>query len=298
MTTRPFLATAVALATYLPAPAAAQSSEHGHVASPGAPPDSAAVADFLARAREGTAPFRDRSAAIRAGFKRLGPDFPAMGEHWIHLGRVFETTVDPARPAMLSYATMGGQPTLIGVVYVQALLSGQEPADAPAGREAWHEHVRTVDEEALVLEHVARSRPGSAPARLAVLHAWIWLENPRGPFQADNWALPMARLGVKSGDGKRIAAAKALSLLTGGDAHLIRVLNGVGRPDSAEQVAMLAVVERRREEVRALVTGRSGDELTPDELTRLEESWQSMWTDLLAVVSPATASRLETLSAR
>ncbi|MGI8842870.1 MAG: hypothetical protein ACR2HZ_04155, partial [Gemmatimonadaceae bacterium] len=122
------LATCLTLVSGVDVRAQAPVDRPGAVASSGG--DSAALTAFVAGARQGTAPYRDRSEAVRAGFRRLGPDFPGMGEHWISAARVFEE-FDPARPSMLSYATIAGAPTLIGVVYARALLAGEEPPDTP-----------------------------------------------------------------------------------------------------------------------------------------------------------------------
>ena len=74
---------------------------HGHRVTL---PDDASIARFVAAARSGTERYRDQQAAIEDGFRVVGPDFPGMGEHWIHIGRLLQARFDPARPSLLQYA--------------------------------------------------------------------------------------------------------------------------------------------------------------------------------------------------
>lgn len=260
--------------------------------------DSSALAAFVAAAREGTLRYRDRSDAVRAGFRRLGPDFPGMGEHWINLSRVFDESFDPARPSMLSYATIDGVPTLIGVVYARPLLAGEQPPDTPAGRGAWHDHSLTVEEEALALAHVPHAHDGEAPARIALMHAWVWLENPGGTFASDNWALPFARLGRPLLGPVSPAAAKAASLLTGGDAHLLWVLDRLARPDSAERLAIESVMGAYRQKARSALPPATGKAVSPTEVLALEQAWAAMWAEIASVVGEETRERIERIPGR
>jgi hypothetical protein len=221
-----------------------------------------------------------------------------MGEHWVNMGRVFVSWIDPARPAMLSYASIAGVPTLVGVVYVRALLADEQPPEWPAGREAWHHHTLSVVEEALALDHTAHGSSADLPPRLALLHAWVWLDNPAGQFAADNWALPFARLGITAPPDVSPAAAKAASLLTGGDRHLLWVLERVVRPDTVERSRIVQHVEAYRERARAALEDRSAGPIRVEELAALERTWHALWADMDGAVSAATADRLRALSAR
>ena len=260
--------------------------------------DSAAVTAFVAAAREGTARYRDRSEAVRAGYRRLGPDFPGMGEHWINLGRVFDEAFDPATPSMLSYATIDGEPTLIGVVYARPLLAGEEPPDTPAGRGAWHDHALTVEEEALALAHVPHAHGGVTTARISLLHAWVWLENPSGTFASDNWALPFARLGRAVVGPPSPAAAKAASLISGGDAHVLWVLGRLAKLDSAERLSIETVMGVYRQKIRALITPASADAVSPSEMMALEEAWRAMWKEFESAVGEETRKRIARIPGR
>src|SRR5687768_9850597 len=144
---------------------------------------------FTAAARAGSARYRELDSAVVDGFRRIGGDFPGMGEHWVHSGRLMAGVVDAARPVILSYATISARPTLVGVAYALALGAGDSLPSAP--RNAWHAHSGSVEDASFLPSH-AGHMAGSG-TRIAVLHAWVWLPNPDGPFATDNPALPFAR---------------------------------------------------------------------------------------------------------
>lgn len=134
----------------------------------------------------------------------------------------------------------------MGVAYAQLVRDGLPTSSLPANAEAWHYHAGTVDEESFILGHAAGS--GSAAAagpRIAVLHAWIWLDNPAGLFATDNWALPYARLGLpppavaREPDEVTFAAA----LAAGGERYLgtlLRLRYGLAAAESRRVDSTLA----------------------------------------------------------
>ena len=93
-------------------------------------PDSASVARFVAQARATTARFQDINVAIAENYVRIGPDFPAMGEHWVRGESVMRSESTPM-PSILTYATIGGHRTLTGVVYTILLRAGEKAPDMP-----------------------------------------------------------------------------------------------------------------------------------------------------------------------
>ncbi|MGH2607939.1 MAG: hypothetical protein ACRDHF_02515, partial [Tepidiformaceae bacterium] len=202
------------------------------------------VTRLLAAARAGTERFRDPSAALAEGFRPVGPDFPGMGQHWIHPGLLLEGALDPARPHVLEYADIRGTLTLVGVAYVSLATGGRVPDAFPVSPEAWHFHGGTVSEESFVRGHALGEPADSAGApRLAVLHAWIWLDNPAGVFRTDNWSLPFARVGLEAPPGVTRGAAEAMALAApGGEAYMAALLKAVGRPDSVEAAALGGLV--------------------------------------------------------
>jgi hypothetical protein len=224
-------------------------------------PDSA----LMAAARTASSAFHDRSAAIRAGYRKLGPEIPEMGEHWINPVMIVESRYDPRRPAVLTYATIAGKTTLTGVAYALAMRAGESPPQTGV-QGVWHDHAATVDRE-LTGVHGGMA----AGSRVVVMHAWVWLSNPAGPFSDANWALPFARVGLTPPDRIDPRAGRAVSLLFDGSAdYYSTVLRAFVQTD-AQRFADAAA------EVRALIGTRTViDAAMADELaaiwTRLVES--------------------------
>ena len=197
---------------------------------------------FLERARAATEKYRDQRVAIADGYRAIGPEAPAMGQHWLHPGLLVAARFDVEHPPILEYVTVQGRPVLAGVGYALPLEPGELPPELPAGRAAWHSHAGGVEEEGVRLDH--HDMPAEHHAdRVAVLHAWIGVENPAGPFVPLNWALPFARAELDPGAVSE-ACAKALSLANGGAAFweeaLTRVLNE--DPDGVRAIHRTLVV--------------------------------------------------------
>ena len=259
----------------------------------------AAQADFARRAREGTARFRDRRAAIVAGYRRLGADFPAMGEHWVNPGLAVSGRFDPARPAMLSYVVVAGTPRLAGVVYAVPLAPGERPPAIPDVPSRWHEHNGTVDEESLTPSHDAHgghgdaASPADAPrVRLAILHAWTETANPAGLFATDNWSLPFVRAGLAPPASPDPLAARALALAGGAEPYYLRLL-GAGAPLApAADAEARAALDAARGEVAALLARSSGHALDAAELRALRDVWARVARRVAAAAGEAAAERL------
>jgi hypothetical protein len=256
----------------------------------------AAQADLVATARAGTARYQDLARAIEDGYRAVGPDFPGMGEHYVNMGLLLTGVVDPARPPVLEYATIDGRPTLVGVAYA-ALVTDSAPLPrlpVPAG--AWHTHAGSVDEESFVLSH-AGVHAAHGP-RLAVAHAWIWLDNPAGRYETDNWGLPCARLGFVAPAGLSADAGRALALAAGATAYFGTLVKIVGRPDSAEQGRLREVLQRAADTIASRVGRGSGSAPLPAALVPwLEDAWRRAWSGLLDAASPPVRERLAALHA-
>ena len=231
---------------------------------------------FVERARHATEKYKDRAAAIRDGYRLIGRDFPAMGEHWIHVGFLFDGEIDAARPEVLNYAAVSGLPQLLGVAYALPLLKGEQPPDWPAGRDAWHDHFRSIEDETALPQHHSAGYAADLP-RLAMLHAWIWVPNPAGMFAADNWALSYFRLGLTIPEDMQTAtAAKALSLATGSAGYFLLRVEAAVNVTPAERSAIQAALERSRAQVLALMDGQTGPSLTPQQLHDLSDVWREL----------------------
>lgn len=223
--------------------------------------------------------FADRRVAIAAGYRRVGMDFPSMGEHWINPSMLVSGSFDPRSPAVLNYATLNGQPRLLGVVFAAVLAPEEKPPSFPGAGAVWHEHNGSIDEESLLPEHgdlqsAATMAGSSAGTRLAILHAWTVLRNPAGMFVAENWALPFARNAINVPQNIPTSAARELALVSGGEEYYRRFFS-----ISAHDTGSLATV-RDGELQRALAEGKiilaarkKSGELSPAELRALAAIW-------------------------
>jgi hypothetical protein len=256
------------------------------------PQDGHSVAAFIESARAGTSKYQDRSVAIADGYRQIGSDFPAMGEHWINIGLLFDGKLDPAHPEVLTYLVVSGKPRLLGVAYVLPLLRGESAPDWPASKEAWHDHFRTLEDETVQPQHHVAGQAGDAP-RLTMLHAWIWLANPAGMFAADNWALPYFRLGIEPAQDAPDTAARALSLVSGGAEYFSASVHAAAPLTSTEAKKVDAAFARSRVAVEALLRGPSIVTPTPSELESLSAIWTGLWKEIDSSVSPKTRASLQ-----
>lgn len=250
-----------------------------------------ALAEFVARARAGTARYRDPDVARASGYRSVGPDFPSMGQHWVHPGLILRETLDAAAPPILEYAELGGRLALVGVAYAVLARDARPPAGLPVPVEAWHFHQGTVEEESFLRGHT-----GDAPLlpgpRIAVLHAWIWLDNPDGLLATDNWALPYARLGYSAPAETPHEAARAVALAAGegGRAYVEALFRAVGRASVEEARALTTVVVRHQAAARILLQTNAIPRLPLAELGRC---WSALLDDVRATVRPEVWERLK-----
>jgi len=253
-------------------PASHDHSSHSDRAQQVVPHTDAAIDSLLGIARRASETFSDRSAAIAAGYRRVGMDFPSMGEHWVNPALVLEERFDVARPAILTYTVVQGRPTLLGVVYAIPLAPGVEPPAAFGPEATWHEHNGSVEEESLLPEHHSMSMPSAGSGtRLAILHAWVRAPNPDGVFAAENWALPFLRVGLDVPVGFPKGAARAISLLSGGERYF-RELAG-----ESANAAVGAALERCADVARRVVSRAQarGQALGPPDLEELDGAWSA-----------------------
>jgi hypothetical protein len=235
----------------------------------------ASAARFVACAREATARYRDQAAAILDGYRPIGRDFPAMGEHWIRITLVFDGRFDPGRPEVLTYATVRGRPRLTGVAYALPLQPGETPPAGPGGAESWHDHFSTIEDET-VMDHQHGPHPAGDTPRIAMMHAWIWTDNPEGMFAADNWAIPFMKLGLARPEAAPPAAGRALSLLTGGQDYFERVIAAAAPARKDDRTASAALAEARAA-VERIAREAGGESLSDQDAAALEGVWRAMW---------------------
>ena len=258
---------------------------------------SLSTASFIECARAGTERYRDQAAAILDGYRRIGRDFPAMGEHWIRVGLVFDGGLDASRPEVLIYVPVNGKPQLLGVAYAVPLLRGEKAPDGPAGPYAWHDHSRTVDEETVLPLHHTTGAAGGG-ARLAMMHAWIWSPNPEGTFAADNWAIPYIRLGLTPDLTFSASAAKALSLASGGRDYFELAVESAAGSRLVQNQRVKSAIDRAQTEVRSLVQGIQSATLGDLPNERLTAIWTEMWRAIDDALSGEARQRVAALTIR
>jgi len=284
----------------------AQVHSHSHdtTASPGhhhAPmartaAQEARVATFVERARAATARYHDLSAAIAAGYRLVGPDFPGMGEHWVHPRRIVQRALSVERPPVLSYLRVDGEPILTGVAYARPVQRGETPPPfiLPG---LWHFHTGSIDEETLLLNPQSMHHGSADQPRLAMVHAWIWMDNPAGVFAQDNWALPFRRLGLPVPETVPPQAGKALFLLSDGVAYYTRLIETAGHPSAADRAAIQRVLERFHNQMQTRYQAmRAVGAVSDADIAWLVAQWHALWAALEAAVRPALWAEIERLA--
>ena len=151
--------------------AAAQGHDHG------ADRRDAAGA-FVKLVRESTERFKDVEVAKAEKYELAfgcvsGPDYGAMGMHFVNFPFVLDGELDPTRPEIVIYEPLpGGRLRLIGADYLVLA-------------DAWNATHSSPPELGGQLLHFfeAPNRFGLPP--FYTLHVWAWKENPTGAFV--NW---------------------------------------------------------------------------------------------------------------
>ena len=235
-------------------------------------------AEFLTRARTAAVAYVKQEDALLDGYRPIGPELPAMGQHWLNPEFANSGYVDPARPAFLLYVTIDGKPTLGGLGYTLALKPGEKLPELPAGRNAWHEHAGSVADEAFAVSH--HTVDDESRFRVVALHVWHALPAPDGLFSAENWSLPFVRNSVPLPSRFAHDAARMLALTHGGDAYTTEVIARHASLGDAEKTKVATLLAQYARTVRQ----------TP--VDRLPRLYQEMWAELLAALPEGDRERV------
>ena len=233
------------------------------------------IDSLIAEASRSSTRFTDRRGAVEEGYRRLGADFPGMGEHWLKVGALLQPEFDAEHPAILIYADIGAKPTLLGVAYALVTHGDSEPRGAPGWPEQWHEHSGLLSDE--TASGPRAHSPGPTATHIWVMHVWTNLTNPDGQLAAENWALPFVRAGVAIPTDVDAPAGHALSLTVGGDAFLRDALTDTGMRTSGNAVQVDSVIAAAKSRVAHNVT-RGVD------VGALRATWTGLAADLERVV--------------
>ena len=168
------LLTALALFAAVIAPVRAHDPQHHQSAGDG----KTASNDLVSAVKAATERFKDVSVAEAEGYSLMfgcvsGPDWGAMGLHYVNLPLVVDGVLDPSRPEIVIYEPQpNGRPKLIG-------------ADFLIFADAWHANNPAPPQLMGQLLHLFEAPNRFGLPNFYTLHVWAWKENPSGTFS--NW---------------------------------------------------------------------------------------------------------------
>jgi hypothetical protein len=128
--------------------------------------------------REATERFKDVAVAEAEGYALMfgcvsGPDWGAMGLHYVNLSLVTDNVLDPAKPEIVIYEPLpNGRLKLTG-------------ADFLVFSEGWHATNAATPQLGGQLLHLFEAPNRFGLPEFYTLHVWAWKENPAGMFS--NW---------------------------------------------------------------------------------------------------------------
>ena len=168
----PHLLPALSIAIVI-ALASSLGAQHHAAANHGGP-----TGDFVNVVRDATERFKDVAVAEKEGYALMfgcvsGPDWGAMGLHYVNLGLVTDKVLDPARPEIVIYEPLpNGRLKLIG-------------ADFLVFAADWHATNQATPQLGGQLMHLFESPNRFGLPDFYTLHVWAWKDNPSGTFS--NW---------------------------------------------------------------------------------------------------------------
>ena len=130
--------------------------------------------------RESTERFRDVTVARDAQYTLAfgcvsGPEYGAMGMHFVNFGLVFDGVLDPTKPEIVIYEPLpNGRLRLVGADFL-VLASQWDASHAPG----------EVPQIMGQLMHLFESPNRFGLPNFYTLHVWAWKDNPTGTFS--NW---------------------------------------------------------------------------------------------------------------
>ena len=135
-------------------------------------------AGLISAVRQATERFKDVKVAEAEGYSLMfgcvsGPDYGAMGLHYVNLPLVLDGVLDPAKPEIIIYEPLpNGRLKMTG-------------ADFLVFAADWHANNAATPTLGGQLLHLFESPNRFGLPNFYTLHVWAWKENPTGAFS--NW---------------------------------------------------------------------------------------------------------------
>lgn len=306
---RNILIAALLLGSSAGGPALSGMDHQGHGAM-GIPAETRAQIEAV---RTATLRYRDPAVAKAEGWEPAavgGEDGALMGAHWSNEAvPEYEPgqALDLARPNILQYAKIGGRDVLVGVAYTMRLEPGAEPPEGfVGGADQWHLH--DLD---LIINKSLETRPvlrwlaegwiesefhdkGDYRTDLWMLHVWVGVDAPDGPFAMHNTALPYLRAGLPldfaEPGGDEAAQGVNLTLPDGCDLALDGLL-WIADANWRQSRAIHRVCEREAARVREVLP--TGDAATIN--AAADVAWRVVDAALNATLDEAQRARIASL---
>ena len=252
----------------------------------------------LAEVREAVQRYRDFDVAKREGWKSFGGDEPLMGRHFYNESApdyVAGDELDFSRPNNVMYTEIDGRMVLTGVAFVVRLGDEEPLPEGFAGdADRWHVHdfVRAIEaatEERPLIRWLANRwldanyrDKGDDRGRLAMVHAWVTLDNPDGVFADYNRTVPYLKLGLPTTywQSASVDAARGLNLATEGACSAQDGTLWIADASEAQKRAIREACEAAGQTVRAALgkgkaaVNRAGEQAW----SAFDRTWQTTLT--------------------
>ncbi len=260
--------------------------------------------------RDAVSGYRDFSVAEREGWKSFGGDEPLMGKHYYNEGApdyVAGDALDFSRPNNLMYTEIDGRNVLTGVAFVVRLGEGEPVPEGFAGdMDRWHVHdffeaINAATQERPILGFIANwwldqnyRNKGDDRGRLAMVHAWVTMDNPDGIFVDFNRTVPYRKLGLPDSywQGASENAARGLNLATRSGREAIDGTLWIATVDKDQERALKSACEDAAEPVRTAIS-RGGKAQINAAGERAWAEFDAVWE---RVLTPAQKARVAAMS--
>lgn len=158
----------------------------------------------------------------------------------------------------------------------------------------WHYHSGNLEKEAHGIHAEQMQRSENAQMNLAMLHAWIWVENPGGVFSADNWALSYHRFGLKPPKEINPNVSKAIFLADGNVDYFLKFIELIIEPETFNDARVRSVVSEYKSRINIILDQyKPGESLSIENNREISELWLDMWQQIKQNIAPDKWEKIE-----